>query len=130
VLERDVEDVVIGVAPDVVHDHDAGVGEPGRDARLGQEPLLVLLALLLGGGQGDLDGLDRDAARERGVFRFVDDAHGPAAELLADLVAADAGRRSGGLQTGGYVLTEARGRPGGGPRVMTPRTPPAIELRR
>jgi hypothetical protein len=109
VLQRDVEDALLDVAADVVNDHDAGVREAGRDARLGQEALLVFLALLLGRGQRDLDGLDRDVPAERGVFRFVHDAHGAAPELLADLVAADARGCAGLRQSGGSAWRD-RGR--------------------
>ena len=90
VLESNEEDALLGVASHVVHDHDAGVGQTGGDAGLGQEATLVFSALGLGSG-GQVDGLEGDRAAEGGVVDLVHHAHHAAAKLLADLVAADLG---------------------------------------
>ncbi len=89
VLERHVEDALLGIAPRVVHHHETRVGEPGRDLGLRAEAPLVLLPLARVSGQGQPDGLEGDRAAEVGVLGLVDDAHHPAPELLADLVPAD-----------------------------------------
>ena len=93
VLERDVEDALLLVAPHVVDDHDAGVGQARRDAGFGQETALVLLALAGRAAEGEADGLEGDGPAEGGVVGLVDHAHHASAELLADLVPADLGGR-------------------------------------
>jgi len=89
-LEGDEEDALLLVAADVVDDHDAGVGETGGNTGLGQEPALVLFALLHGPDR-EADGLEGDRAVKGGVVDLVDHAHHAPAKLLADLVAADLG---------------------------------------
>jgi hypothetical protein len=92
VLESDEEDALLLVASDVVHHHDAWMGQPGGDAGLGQEATLVFFAFPHGSG-GQVDGLEGDGPAEGGVVDLVDDTHHAAAKLLADLVAADLGRQ-------------------------------------
>ena len=86
VLEGDVEGVALGVAAEVVHGHDRGVREQGRRARLGHEARFEGRAVLVGGGEADVDRLQGDGAAEDGIDGAVDDAHHPAADLAGDLV--------------------------------------------
>ena len=85
VLHHDVGELALGA--EVVHLHDVRVVEPRHGAHLALEALLVVA----GGGFVEIareDGLDRDAAVERGVVAVVDQAHRAFAEHAADLVAA------------------------------------------
>jgi hypothetical protein len=65
------------VPPRLVHRHDVGLANPGEHPRLGEEapgdrgPL----------GQLGMGNLDRDAALQGPVHRFVDEAHSAPAEL-------------------------------------------------
>src|SRR5712692_10884961 len=70
VLESNEEDALLFVASHIVHDHDAGVGQPGGDAGLGQEATLVFFALPYGSG-GQVDGLEGDGPAEGGVVDLV-----------------------------------------------------------
>jgi hypothetical protein len=77
-----------------VHDHDVGVGQARRDLGLREEPPLELLLLVRGDREGEADGLEGDGPIEDGVQGLVHDAHHSAADLAANVVAADGGRRS------------------------------------
>ena len=88
VLEGDVENAARGVAPHVVDDHDPGMAEPRGDARFLEKARLESLLVAEGSGQ---DGLQGDVSGEGGVAGLVDHAHGSAAQLAQDLVAADRG---------------------------------------
>jgi hypothetical protein len=89
VLERDEQRARLGVAADVVDDHDVGVGQAGRDLGLREEPPLELLALVGRHRERELDGLEGDGPPEDGVEGLVDDAHHPAPDLAPDVVAPD-----------------------------------------
>jgi hypothetical protein len=69
--------------------HDPGMGEAPGDARFREETLLEGGALLRRDGEREMDDLERDRAAQRGIERLVDDPHHAAADLAADLVAAD-----------------------------------------
>ncbi len=84
-LHRGVREIAL--LAEVVHRDDVGMGELAGGLRLLEEPLVVFLAPF--GVVGEEDGLERDGAIERRVLRLVDDSHRAAAELSADLVAAE-----------------------------------------
>ena len=89
VLHRDEERAGVGVATGVVDHHDPGMGETPGDTRLGEETLLEGGALLRRDREREMDDLERDRAAQGGIERLVDDPHHAAADLAADLVAAD-----------------------------------------
>ena len=99
VLEGDVERPRGLVASHVVHDHDPRMLEgPGR-ARLRQEPLLEGLALPGGDLEGEADRLQGHSPAQSRVNRLADHPHHAAAELAADLIAAE-GLGNGVAQAG------------------------------
>jgi hypothetical protein len=77
----------VAVLAEVVGGDDVRVRELAGGARLEREALLVVAARA--GVLVEQDGLQRDDAVQGRVLRLVDDAHGAAAELAQDLVAAD-----------------------------------------
>ena len=87
VLEGDVQAVAAGVAAHVVDDDDAGMVEPGGDARLVEEALLEPRAVLVGHGQEQAHRLQGDGPAQRRIEGAIHDAHHPAADLFLDLVA-------------------------------------------
>jgi thioredoxin reductase (NADPH) len=102
VFERHVQHAGVRVAPDIVHHHDAGMRQPAGDAALGAEALLEARPLGRRHGERDVDRLQRDVALQSRVLGQVDDAHRAAAQLAADLVAADLGQRRFG-QAGAMI---------------------------
>ncbi len=94
VLEGHEQRAGFRIATDVVHDHDVGVGQPRGDLGLREEPPLELLLLVRGDREGEPDGLEGDGPIEDRVQGFVHDAHHSAADLAANVVAADGGRLS------------------------------------
>jgi hypothetical protein len=115
VLERDVEEAGLGIAVDVVDHDDAGMRQPRRHPRLHEEAPLEVVALLVGDREDETHDLERDRPVERGVAALVDDAHHPAPELRADLVAADPGRRLLGAHAGAGGRTIVLGAAGAWP---------------
>ena len=88
-LEGDEEHAALGIAVDVVHHDDAGMGEARGDARLGEEASLEGVLRLARGGEQKADHLQGHHPVQRGVEGLVDDPHHPAAQLAPDLVASD-----------------------------------------
>ena len=124
-LEGDEGPAGIGVAPEVVHDHDRGMGQARGRPRLGQEALVEAVLLLGRRAEGELDALERDRARELGIVRLVDDAHHPAADHASDLVAADgAGKGFGqGLRSAPLSYETTSGAGASGARAAGSRAP-------
>ncbi len=94
VLEGHEQRARFRIATDVVHDHDVRVGQARGDLGLREEPSLELFPLVGGDGEGEPDGLEGDGPPEDRVQGLVHDAHHSAADLAANVVAADGGRRS------------------------------------
>ena len=88
-LKRHEESPRGRVASDVVHDHDRGVGQTRRGARLVEEALLVVRRALLRRFDGRADDLERDVAAEVGIVGPIDNAHRPSPKLGEDAVSAE-----------------------------------------
>ena len=89
VLHGDEQRPRLGVATGVVDHDDAGMREAAGDARLREEALLEGRVLLRRHRKGEVDELQGERPPQGRVEGFVDHAHHPAADLAADLVAAD-----------------------------------------
>ena len=85
VVAHDEDDLAVGELFDLVDSADVGVVEHGGGAGLLQEA--VLLRGVREGGGGEI--LQRDESMQKKIFCFADHSHGPAAQLLQDLVVRD-----------------------------------------
>jgi hypothetical protein len=81
------------VVTDVEDREDVGMGEPADGLRLPPEALEIFGGGLAGQVLG-ADRFDRDSALDEGVKGAVDPPHGPLADLLHDLIAAEGFREA------------------------------------
>jgi hypothetical protein len=104
VLHGDEADAVGAFVDHVVDGDDVRVREDAGALRFAHEAAAKLRQLVVLGREAGAKGLQRHQAADQRIARQVDDAHGPLADLLEDLVAAELlgfGRGHRGLEEGG-----------------------------